>query len=136
MTMENKKFRSERSSLSALDDKVLAVPINFPMSKYHPMFEEFSDKMLRFLEAGGRGSENSRFKHHSEEIPALVLSMDDLRIGFLACLVPLAISSVVFVIEIMIFKIRKVATELRNNFLGFYALWTFLNSQQESLQAL
>lgn len=83
MYIENKKFRSERSSITTLEEKADNIPMAFSMSKYHPMIEEFSDKILRKAEMGKVFLRNLRFNHRSEEIPALVLSMDDLWIGFL-----------------------------------------------------
>lgn len=125
---ENEKFRSERSSIQTLDEYTNDVPITFPMSSFHPMIEEFNEKILRQNERGEGYLRNPRFNQNSEEIPALILSMDDLRIGFLACLLPLGISFVVFLVEIFVFKIQTLTVDFIFGSLTFYILKIFIKS--------
>lgn len=48
---------------------------------------------------------------YDEEIPALVLSMEDLGIGFGVCLIPLVLSVTVFVFEVIFSTTKQTAKE-------------------------
>lgn len=125
---ENKKFRSERSSVTTLEEFRSDVPITFAMSNFHPMLEEFSDKILRQTERGDGYLKNPRCNRNSEEIPALVLSMDDLCIGFLACLLPLMLSFAIFLLELFVFKIQTLVDDFIFGFFAFYLIRIFIKS--------
>lgn len=89
--------------------------INFPVRSFSPFYEIFNEKIQRLVEAGicphrlvGRISfEKSVNKRFDEEIPALVLSMDDLEIGFELCLIPLMLSVAVFIFEVFYTKMKQ-----------------------------
>lgn len=119
--LERRYFRSGKSSLAFLDEDIRSLTITFPMLPFNPFYEEFEEKIQRLIEAGtcpkrliGRivasTSENKRF---NEDVPPLVLTLDDLGIGFVACLVPLGLSIIVFVIEISASKLRQLQNYLK-----------------------
>lgn len=93
--------------------------ISFPMTPFNPLFEEFSEKIQRLIEAGicpdrlgGRISTSKlRNKLFDEKIPALVLSMDDLKIGFQVCCITLVLSVAAFILEVIYLKIRQTISE-------------------------
>lgn len=120
VSTENIAFRSDRSSMTVLEEKLGIDPITFPMSKFHPMFEEFSEQILRYREIGGyRGV---KFKTRKEQTPPLVLTMDDLQIGFILCLLPLTLSLVAFFIEILLSKIQEMILDLKIMFTMYFVL--------------
>lgn len=119
--LERFYFRSGKSSLAILEEDVRSLTITFPMLPFNPFYEEFEGKIQKLVEAGfcprrliGRivasTSENKRF---NEDVPPLVLTLEDLGIGFLACLFPLGMSIVVFAIEISISKLHRLRCYLR-----------------------
>lgn len=111
ISTENIAFRSDRSSLTVLEEKLGVIPITFLMTKFHPMFKEFSEQILRHRELGGyRGV---KIKTRKEQTPPLVLTMDDLQIGFILCLFPLTLSVVTFLIEMTFPKTQEIILDFK-----------------------
>lgn len=128
--LEKYYFRSGKSSLTILDEDIRSLEITFPMLPFSPFIEGFQEKIQRLVEAGicpnrmngsivAASSEN---KMYDEEVPPLVLTLDDLGIGFAACLIPLLLSFAVFFIEIAIPKIFQ----LRDYFIAVFVLKTIV----------
>lgn len=109
-----------------LNQKMSATFITFTMSPFDPFFEEFDQKIKQFAEAGMVGKliylKRRVNKLYNEEVPALVLTMNDLGIGFLICLVPTALSAVVFFFEVSIPRIRSLARKLRDVLVAVYVV--------------
>lgn len=112
-------YRSGKTSLATADIKLEPHIISFPMTPFNPYFEEFSDKIQRLIESGicperlaGRTSTSMlRNKLYDETVPALVLSMDDLGIGFEICLILLVLSVATFILEVIFSKIKQTVKE-------------------------
>lgn len=96
--------------------------ITFTMPLYSPFFEEFKDIVQRLIESGicpeMLGGKKYSFVYSAErtdnEVPALVLIMDDLAIRFLVCLLPLALSVVAFVCEVSVPRIKTLEITARD----------------------
>lgn len=109
--MENRKYRSGKTSLEVVQDQTVPVMTTFLLPSLHPFFEEFHDKIHRLIESGRSfpKKHESQTKRFDDEVPALVLSMEDLGIGFAVCLVPLTLGAVAFVVEVTVSKIKLLA---------------------------
>lgn len=99
------------------------------MRSYSPFFEIFADNIQKLVEAGFCPHRlagiitSSRRELYEDEIPPLVLSMDDLGVGFEVCLIPLALSLLVFVSEVIYSKVRKT---VKDYLTALFAVVTFL----------
>lgn len=112
-SLEKRFYRNGKHSLKTINDKSFTAMNLFPMRPIHCFFEEFHLNIHRFIEAG-----IPLHKHHlydtlsnswyDEEVPPLVLTMDDLEVGFITCLIPLAVSVIVFLVEVTIPLIKKI----------------------------
>lgn len=98
--------RTGISSLFVLDEIVINVPLAFGFKKFSPFYEVFNDKIGQLL---ANGIIKDLFKcvtqpepHKSDDIGPQVLTMEHLGLGFVACLIPLVLAAVVFVIEIIL----------------------------------
>lgn len=111
-----------KTSLNFLEEKLREYFVTFAMPKFSPFFEEFKNKIQRLIEAGicpeklAIGTFPVSFKQDKIdiEVPALVLNMDDLEIGFLVCLVPLALSVIAFIGEFVAFLMKTLAMKTRD----------------------
>lgn len=112
--IERKYLREGKMSVKYLDSELRTQSVAFSMRKFTIFFEEFKSKIQTLIETGQfkRISSGKNFKRLHEnidaDVPPLVLNMDDLEIGFLACLVPLALSVVAFVCELAESRIRTI----------------------------
>lgn len=118
--VEKLKFRNGKTSIEISEEVQLDTQkIAFPIRSFSPFYEIFKTIIQWLLEAGicphrlGRlfMKVQGKGKMFDEEIPALVLSMDDLGIGFGACLIPLAFGVAVFILETTYPKANQVFGE-------------------------
>lgn len=118
---EQNYLANVRSSLNFLDETLPVSIDTFAIELYSPLFEEFKNKIRRLVEAGicpkklnGRTTVKDARPRSEMKQPVMVLNMDDLAIGFLICLVPMALSCVVFVCELALPKMIALATKTRD----------------------
>lgn len=114
--IEKLTYRNGKTSIEISEEvKSDSQAITFPMRSFSPFYETFSERIQRLMEAGicphrlagSVLSSKMTNKRYDEEIPALVLSMDDLGVGFEVCMIPLALSAVVFVFELCYLKLKR-----------------------------
>lgn len=119
--VEKTDYRTGKTSIEISELDIESQPITFPMPSNTPFYETFKEKIQWLAEAGicpyrlaaktlSQAGENSMM--YDEEIPALVLSMDDLGIGFEFCLFPLLLSLLAFILEIIHSRIKELLTVL------------------------
>lgn len=113
---EEKHLREGKMSLKFLDEQLRTQAIVFSIKKFSPFFEEFKNQIQMLNEAGKFSyTTGHNFKSQHEQIdagvPALVLNMEDLGIGFLVCLVPMTLSVVAFVCELVVPRIQTFMRE-------------------------
>lgn len=127
--LESRRYRSGKTSLEVVEDQNVPVMTTFIMPLQNALVEEFFDMIRRLMEAGikFRQQMQNAAKPFVEEVPALVLSMDDLRIGFIACLIPLALSAVVFIFEVSVPKIKILVKAMRDVLTAVYVIAAFLD---------
>lgn len=113
--MEKYNFRNGKTSIEISEEfKLETQMITFPIPSGSPFYEVFGEQIVRLLEAGicpyrltgSLLNMKVKTKRYDEEIPALVLSMEDLGVGFEVCLIPLALSIVSFIFEVIYAKAR------------------------------
>lgn len=103
------KYRSGISSLSILDETALTNHHVFGFKPFSPLFQAFNKTIGRLIDVGYftkffewiyRSSKN-------EDIGPQVLTMDHLGLCFIACLIPLGIAFVIFLIEVIVSSCKK-----------------------------
>lgn len=121
--IEQHRYRSGKSSVGFLNQKVYGSLITFAMAPFDPFFEEFDEKIQIFVESGMYSMLAYEFKGnnlYNAEVPPLVLTMHDLGIGFFVCLASLLLSMAVLLLEITIPKVRSLARRIRDSFVAVY----------------
>lgn len=126
--LQKYNYRSGKMSLKPIEDKVVPRPSIFTTEPFHNFFEEFYVQTKRLIEAGMmRFEERLQDRRYDEEVPALVLSMDDLEIGFKACLIPLTFSAIAFIVEIAIPKVNLAARTIRDTLTAVFVVVALLD---------
>lgn len=123
-------YRDETMSLVFLDEELRKELVLFPMKKFLPFFEEFKMQVQRLVESiewtkhtnGNRKRLKARHEGINDSVPALVLNIDDLEIGFLVCCVPLAFGVVTFFCEALRPWIINLADDARNLLTFLYVI--------------
>lgn len=122
---EQESYRNGKSSLGFLEQQLPEFPITISFAPFDPFFEEFDEKIQKFVEAGLYDNFAYKYKNNrlfNEEVPPLVLTMDDLSIGFLFCSIPMALGVVVFMLEVITDKLTVLAEKLREIFVAVYVV--------------
>lgn len=128
--IEKRFYRSGKTSLEVLDYNVGTQFITFPLIPFSPFYEEFHATILRLIEAGicpdrlngGMQRVISQSKRCNEDVPPLVLTLDDLGIGFIVCSVPLCLSAVAFLLELLIPKIFALTSKISNCLVAYFVI--------------
>lgn len=110
--IESFTYRSGFPSLSLLPGPVITVMHGMMFKNYNPFYEMVDDKIRQMIPGGimqhlykeqvrikKTSSENS-VRNSKEPIDPQVLTMDQLKIGFLICAAMLCLSTIVFVVEL------------------------------------
>ena len=106
--IEKSYYRSGITSLSPLDEDYLTYHSGVVFKAFSPYFETFNDVKMWFESNGimEKWRQDSKFvSKKSDELGPQILSMDHLTIGFLACLVPVAVSITAFIAELVRWKV-------------------------------
>lgn len=129
-SLQKQAYRSGKSSIQIIKDKVIPMMTVFSMEPFHPFFEEFYLQTKRLIESGTmKFNEDLRIRRYDEEIPALMLTMTDLGIGFTACLIPLALGAIAFVVEVAIPKAKIFANKILEMIMAVFVVKAFLRAQ-------
>ena len=101
-------YRSGETSLVKLDEDYMTFPVALLFKDYSPYLETYNE-MLGWMESNGLiglwrqyGTEYSVRK--SENIGPQVLTVDHLKLGFLACLIPINLCVAAFIGEVSLPK--------------------------------
>lgn len=136
--IQSKMVRSGVMSVKILDEELRAELILFSITKFLPFFEEFQTKIQQNIIENGHLAKMFRFYKNiarlkasydsiDDIVPALVLNMADLEIGFLVCLIPLALSVIAFICE-LVAPIMKHLTKITRDLLTFLYIIRFLSN--------
>lgn len=120
--VETDAYRNGKTSIEISEEiKLPSALIDFPVPNFSPFYEVFEETIQKLIEAGVcplRLDDHliSRivppsYAAYDEEIPPLVLSMEDLGVGFEVCLIPLAFSLVVFIFEVIYPKAKQIVKD-------------------------
>lgn len=109
---EDEAYRSGFSSLSLLEDGFDSSFVGFNFKSFCPFYETFKSRLDQMTSAGIILRIVDNFFHFKSnqkkmEIGPQVLTMEHLAVGFLICLIPLALSIVAFVGELLIDFVRR-----------------------------
>ena len=107
--IEKHAYRSGITSLSALDEDYITYHSGVVFKQFSPYFETFNDVKIWFESNGimEKWRQDSKcLSTKPDELGPQVLTMDHLRIGFLACLVPLIFTIPVFIAELVRSKLE------------------------------
>lgn len=110
-TILNKKYRSGISSLSALDEIVQLLTGGCGFKNFSPFFETFNEKIGQLIAAGfAQKLEDFVFalkKSKNDDIGPQVLTVEHLGLGFIACLILLAVAIAVLLMELIVDSTEK-----------------------------
>lgn len=111
-------------SLKLLGEEIASSYIAYPMKPFSPFYEEVKKNIQALLANGvlmaqantDYNTNHFKYQHDTinDSVPALVLSLDDLGIGFMICLIPLTLSLVVFVSELAVPRAKALAIKTRD----------------------
>lgn len=114
---ERKYLADGRMSLKFLNEDLKTAFVTFSMKPFSPFLEEFESKIRRLVEAGicpnwlGGQKADIFPQRIDKELPAMVLSMDDLGIGFTINLIPLILSFLAFFFEVTVPRVKTAIIE-------------------------
>lgn len=99
----------------------------FTMKKFSPFYDEFKWQINNFIECGHLKEYSlDRSKNANEgindNVPPLVLNMEDLGIGFLVCLFPLTLAVVAFICELSVPLMSALAFSMRERLTFLYLI--------------
>ena len=108
-------YSSEIPSLVLLEEDYKMIYAGIYFRAFSPFFETYNE-MLGWMETFGfielwRRRAEYNLQSKSEEIGPQVLTMDHLRVGFLACLIPLTISAFAFFVELFVGLLKHIGKE-------------------------
>lgn len=95
-------YRSGNPSLFLLDGLTYDIPHVFGFKAFSPLFETFNDMIGRLLAIGYFEKVIDLVYHNRKEIDVIdpqILTMDHLGLCFIACLIPLAVATLIFLAE-------------------------------------
>lgn len=130
--IEKTSYRNGKSSIEISENiKLKFEQTIFPIRNLSPFYGIFNKMIQQLVETGfcphrllGKTlSSKTKNKMFDEEIPALVLSMDDLGVGFEICLIPLSLSLTVFIFEVFYSKAKQKVQEYLT---AVFAVLTFI----------
>lgn len=90
-------------------------PLSFSFPHSHFLIEEYNEIIRRLRDSGIINFWYELFIRKNEKVEAFgpeVLTLDQLRVGFIACLIPLSMSFVAFVCELIINRLALKVFEL------------------------
>lgn len=128
-------YRNGKSSFSILSEELRPLHLTFAMKPFSPFYEKFDETIQRLCQ-GGFCPERLAMLHprqilykdrnmENDKIPPLVLSMDDLGIGFVVCSIPLTFSVIVFVAEVFTNKTKKMIQSLNDYIVAYVVMKSF-----------
>lgn len=120
-------YRIGKSSIGILNQILPGIFVTISFAPFDPFYAQF-DEVLRALFEGGL-VQNLLFnnkKMFNEEIPALVLTMEDLGIGFLICVISMAVSIILFFLEIVFSKVAALVENFRCTVVAAYVVVVFM----------
>lgn len=113
-------YRSGFSSLVLLDENVMSScrAMNFP--PFSPFYEEFNGKVSRMISGGLIEYWYSNYLGlkkaiRVDEIGPEILTMEHLEIGFVICLIPMVLSILVFISELLAYHRKILIQKVINN---------------------
>lgn len=118
--LEKMRFLRGKASFKFVEEGMRSLFITFTMETGSPYFEQTKDVTMRLVEAGicpfflGGSVTNVNPERIEETVPPLVLTLEELEVGFLVCIIPLTFSVLAFFCEIMVPRIVAVAIKTRD----------------------
>lgn len=115
---ERKYLADGKMSLKFLNENLKTAFMTFSMKPFSPFFEKFESIIRRLVEAGicpeRLGGQKAEYlpQKIDKELPAMVLTMDDLAIGFAICLIPLTFSVLAFICESLVPRVKAAVIEI------------------------
>lgn len=118
-TVLHGKYRSGISSLHVLDEMALVIPGGCGFKNFSPFYDTFNDVIGQQIAAGFANAFDDvlspKIGTKADEVGPQVLTMEHLGLGFIACLIPLGLSTAVFLMEVVLHWLnttRKVYPQL------------------------
>lgn len=113
-------YRSGHHSLHIVRQTIYDLQFGIVFRRFHPFYEAFNDIALKIISSGivehlmrtqtKRGGEVD--KKIEEDLGPQVLTMDHLDVAFLACITPLILAVLAFVVEIVAKLIKIIVNKI------------------------
>lgn len=124
---QNLAYRTGLSSLAVLDDNILTTCFGFTFTSVSPFYETFTEKIGQMISSGlyekWQGEHDLHYerskivKLRNEEVGPQVLTLDHLCICFQLWLIPLTLSFVVFLYEVLNIRVRQALKDACRKFI-------------------
>lgn len=118
--VHNQWYRDGFSSLILLDEVVYTIPISVTFPYFSPIFEISNEKLHQLIASGltsywyDKIINPKGLKIKPEDVGPQVLTMEHVTIGFIVCMWPLALSILVFIFEVLFFKLKIIVLRAKN----------------------
>lgn len=125
----NNKYRTGTTSLQLLDKNVFYLFGGLRFKPFNILFKNLNEKTSRLFEAGFSNYWITYVKEmRTDKIGPEVLTMDHIGIGFITCLIPLAIAFVVFLTELVSVPTQKLLKFIIDSLVARSIIETFMLS--------
>lgn len=97
-------YRSGVPSLFDLKEVAFSLDLNFLFKKFSPLLETFIDSIGQLISAGVTDYWFRALSYEKDKIADIgpqVLTMEHLGLGFIACLIPLVLTTILFLMELV-----------------------------------
>lgn len=132
---EKEVYRSGKFSFNLLCEELRPIYLTFAMKPYSPLYEKFDETIQKLCQGGfcyeklaGLHPKKISYKDttmDNDKVPALILSIDDLGIGFEICSIPATLSVIAFVAEVLTSKAKKMIRLLGHAFVSNVVIKSF-----------
>lgn len=133
---EQLAYRSGKFSFNFLKEDLSPLFLTFAMRPFSPFYQKFDEIIQRLCQGGFCPDRLGLFwpeailsndeNMENDKVPPLVLSMDDLAIGFAICSIPLALAVIGFALEVLTDKAITSFELVCNYCVAYFVIKPFL----------
>lgn len=135
-------YHSGTSSIS-LTENFMSFPFAFEFRSFSPFYESFNENLIRMVAAGFLEKIDRVVFHYdgikrpNAEPGPQILTMDQIGVGFLVCLIPLSLSIIAFIAEVSIPHLISFWRSLKHTVVAYFVVKAFIKvrSAQFGLKA-
>lgn len=132
--INNRSYRHGFTSLRMMNESIRIIQMGLAFNEYSPFYETFNKKIDEMISNGlatrwiSAWINLENFISSSDPIGPQILTLDDLGIAFQVCCIPLVLSVIAFVGELIFFWSKFYFKTIFNRLLGIIILRTYFHS--------